>query len=130
MAKGSLNHFFADPGHQVVESTWKVYQRMVAAYRDPSLREGKERLRDLIHDLTKVLPREKIEVRSLVTTLKKRASDNLAYFDHMGSSKGPIEAINRRLEHLRGSALGFRNLANYIARSLPESGGFRPLLHP
>ena len=37
--------------------------------------------------------------------------------------------INGRLEHLRGSALGFRNLTNYIARSLLESGGFRPRLH-
>src|SRR4029434_7308528 len=35
-----------------------------------------------------------------------------------------------RLEHLRGSALGFRNLTNYTARSLLETGGFRPRLHP
>jgi hypothetical protein len=47
-----------------------------------------------------------------------------------GTSNGPTEAINGRLEHLRGSALGFRNLANYIARSLLETGGFRPRLHP
>src|SRR5690606_31537325 len=37
--------------------------------------------------------------------------------------------FNGRLEHLRGSALGFRNLTNYIARSLLETGGFRPQLH-
>jgi hypothetical protein len=37
---------------------------------------------------------------------------------------GGQRAINGRLEHLRGSALGFRNLTNYIARSLLESGGF------
>lgn len=36
----------------------------------------------------------------------------------------------RKLEHLRGSALGFRNLTNYTARSLLEAGGFRPRLHP
>ncbi|MFT4299089.1 MAG: transposase, partial [Aeromicrobium sp.] len=42
----------------------------------------------------------------------------------------PTEAINGRLEHLRGSALGFRNLTNYVARSLLETGGFRPQLHP
>ena len=42
---------------------------------------------------------------------------------------GPTEAINGRLEHLRGSALGFRNLTHYIARSLLEAGGFRPQLH-
>ena len=46
------------------------------------------------------------------------------------TSNGPTEAINGRLEHLRGSALGFRNLTNYIARSLLETGGFRPQLHP
>ena len=47
----------------------------------------------------------------------------------VGTSNGPTEAINGRLEHLRGSALGFRNLTNYIARALLETGGFRPQLH-
>ena len=70
------------------------------------------------------------ELITLGRTLKKRTVDVLAYFDRPGSSNGPTEAINERLEHLRGSALGFRNLTNYIARSLLESGGFRPLLHP
>ena len=63
-------------------------------------------------------------------TLRKRAGDVLAYFDRPGTSNGPTEAINGRLEHLRGSALGFRNLTNDIARSLLETGGFRPRLHP
>ncbi|GAA1153688.1 hypothetical protein GCM10009579_37070 [Streptomyces javensis] len=62
-------------------------------------------------------------------TLKKRAADVLAHFDRPGTSNGPTEAINDRLEHLRGSALGFRSLTNYIARSLLETGGFRPQLH-
>ena len=56
--------------------------------------------------------------------------DVLAFFDWEHSANGPTEAINGRLEHLRGSALGFRNLTNYIARSLLETGGFRPQLHP
>jgi hypothetical protein len=47
-----------------------------------------------------------------------------------GTSNGPTEAIKGRLEHLCGSALGFRNLTNYIARSLLETGGFLPGLHP
>ncbi|MDK9644819.1 transposase, partial [Propionibacterium freudenreichii] len=47
--------------------------------------------------------------------LKKRAADVLAYFDRPSTSNGPTEAINGRLEHLRGSARGFRNLTNYIA---------------
>ena len=70
------------------------------------------------------------EVITLGRTLNRRADDVLAYFYRPGTSNGPTEAINGRLEHLRGSALGFRNLTNYIASSLLETGGFRPRLHP
>jgi transposase len=75
------------------------------------------------------VPKALREVITLGRTLKRRAGDILAYFDHPGTSNGPTEAINGRLEHLRGSALGFRNLTNYVARSLLEAGGFRPQLH-
>ncbi|MDF9877739.1 transposase [Cellulosimicrobium cellulans] len=54
----------------------------------------------------------------------------LAFFDLPGTSNRPAEDINGRLEHLRGSALGFRDLTRHIARSPLETGGFRPLLHP
>ena len=54
----------------------------------------------------------------------------LAYFTRPGTSNGPTKAINGRLEHLRGSAPGFQNLTNYIARSLLECGGSRPRLRP
>ena len=63
------------------------------------------------------------EVVTLGRTLKKRAVDVLTYFERPGTSNGPAEAINGRIEHLRGSALGFRNLTNYIARALLETGG-------
>ena len=75
-------------------------------------------------------PRSTTSSPQLGRTLEKRRDDILAWFDHPGSSNGPTEAINGRLEHLRGIALGFRNLANYTARSLLEAGGFRPSLHP
>ena len=71
------------------------------------------------------------ELRRLGRTLTQRASDILAYFERPGTSNGPTEAINGLLfAHLRGSALGFRNLTHDIARSLLETGGFRPQLHP
>lgn len=76
------------------------------------------------------VPKAPAEIITLGRTLMKRAAEVLAYFDRPGTSNGPTEAINGRLEHLRGSALGFRNLTNYIARSLLETGGFRPQLHP
>jgi len=83
---------------------------------------------DLLTDLSAGVPKV---LTTLGRTLKKRADDVLAYFERPGTSNGPTEALNGRLEHLRGSALGFRNLTNYIARSLLETGGFRPqLLHP
>lgn len=70
------------------------------------------------------------ELITLGRTLKRRAGDILAYYDHPHTSNGPNEAINSRLEHLRGSALGLRNLTNYITRALLETGEFRPQLHP
>lgn len=76
------------------------------------------------------MPTALIELRRLGRTLARRAGDVLAYFDLPGTSNGPTEALNGRLEHLRGSALGLRNITNYIARSLLETGGFRHRLHP
>jgi transposase len=116
--------------HVEVEATWVVYQRMIAAYRHPDRRAGKTAMSDLIDSLSGKIPAVLREVRRLGRTLNRRAADVLAYFDRPGTSNGPTEAINGRLEHLRGSALGFRNLTNYIARSLLEAGGFRPRLHP
>ena len=84
----------------------------------------------MIESVSNGVPTALAELITLGRTLKKRAADVLAYFDRPRTSNGPTVAINGRLEHLRGSALGFRNLTNYIARSLLETGGFRPRLHP
>ena len=45
-------------------------------------------------------------------------------------ANGPTEAINGRLETLRGIALGFTNLGNYVTRSLLHAGGFRQAIQP
>ncbi|KQO01665.1 transposase [Arthrobacter sp. Leaf234] len=124
-----LDAAFALEEHVEVEATWGIYQRIVAAYREPDKKRGKELMRAVINAVTSSVPAALVEVRRLGRTLKHRAADVLAFFDRPGTSNGPTEAINGRLEHLRGSALGFRNLTNYIARSLLESGGFRPRLH-
>jgi transposase len=128
--RARLAGLFAVDAHVEVEATWGVYQRAVAAYREPDKRKGKQMMRAVIDSLTAGVPAALTELRKLGRTLRQRAADILAYFDRPGSSNGPTEAINGRLEHLRGSALGFRNLTHYIARSLLETGGFRPLLHP
>ena len=125
-----LETLFATDAHVQVEVTWGVYQQMIGAYRDPDRARGRETMRRLIESLARAVPTALTEVRRLGRTLNRRATDVLAYFDRPGTSNGPTEAINGRLEHLRGSALGFRNLTHYIARSLLETGGFRPRLHP
>ena len=125
-----LAALFAVDAHVEVEATWGIYQRMIAAYREPDRTRGRELMAKLIESISHGVPGALTEVITLGRTLKKRAADVLAYFDRPGTSNGPTEAINGRLEHLRGSALGFRNLTNYIARSLLETGGFRPRLHP
>src|SRR5699024_4784588 len=121
---------FAAEQDAEVKATWSVYQTMIEAYRDPDRARGREQLQALIAGINSGVPPALTEVRTLGRTLKRRASDILAYFDKPGTSNGPTEAINGRLEHLRGIALGIRNLTNYIARSLLEAGGFRPQIHP
>ena len=125
-----LAALFASDKHVEVEATWGIYQRMIAAYRHEDRCHGRELMTKLIDSVSHGVPPALVEVVTLGRTLKKRADDVLAYFDRPGTSNGPTEAINGRVEHLRGSALGFRNLTNYIARSLLETGGFRPRLHP
>jgi transposase len=60
----------------------------------------------VIDAVTSGVPTALVEIRRLGRTLKQRAADVLAFFDHPGTSNGPIEPIKGRLEHLRGSALG------------------------
>lgn len=128
--KARLEAVFSDDRHAPVEATWGVYQNLVDAYRNPDPAAGRQAMQKVITALSRGVPAALVELRKLGSTLKRRAGDVLAYFDHPRTSNGPTEAINGRLEHLRGSALGFRNLTNYIARSLLETGGFRPQLHP
>ncbi|TDS82317.1 transposase [Nesterenkonia aurantiaca] len=125
-----LQKVFTVDEHVEVEATWRIYQKNVAAYRNPSKSQGREQLEAVIESLRQAVPRRLHELISLGRTFHRRAADILAYLDRPGTSNGPTEAINGRLEHLRGTALGFRNLAHYITRSLLDTGGFRPLLHP
>src|SRR4051794_31802981 len=80
----------------------------------------------LIDAVSQGVPAALREIVTLGHTLKKRADDVMAYFDQPRTSSGPTEAINGRIEHLRGSALGFRNLTNYVARALVETAASGP----
>ena len=59
-------------------------------------------MRAVIDSVSVAVPSALTELITLGRTLTKRAEDVLAYFDRPGTSNGPTEAINGRLEHLRG----------------------------
>lgn len=128
--KTKIEDLFKESAYEPVQLAWSVYQKMVDAYRQSKSEVGRWAMEQLINDIGTKVPGGLPELKKLGGTLRRRKTDILAYFDHVGSSNGPTEALNGRLEHLRGIALGFRNLAHYIARSLLETGGFRPRLHP
>jgi transposase len=67
---------------------------------------AKQMMQAVIEAITKGVPAALTEIRKLGRTMKQRATDILAYFNRPGTSNGPTEAINGRLDHLRGSALG------------------------
>lgn len=127
--KSRLEDLFKAPEYEPVQLVWSVYQRMVDAYRQPKPEVGRWAKEQLIAEIGPKVPKGLSELKKLGGTLCRRKTDTLAYFDHVGSSNGPTEALNGRLEHLRGVAFGFKNLAHYIARSLLEAGGFRHRLH-
>ena len=110
-----------DDDYVALQVTWDFYQDVIAAYSHPRRTEGKKLMKRLINTLRKGLPSGLEELAQFGRTLWRRRDDILAYFD-IGASNGPVEAINGRLEHLRGIALGFRNLDHYILRSLIHSG--------
>lgn len=124
-----LDAVFGNPAHDPVQQTWNVYQQIIAAYRHPNRNQAKHDLMAVIDSISTGIPNELKELQTLGRTMKRRADDILAYFDHARTSNGPTEAINGRIEHLRGTALGFRNLLNYITRALLDTGGFRTKIH-
>ena len=126
-----LLNLFSSEEHIALEVTWSVYQNIIDAYRAPDTSAGKTLMEADINALTSTrIPRGLTELITLGRTLKRLAGDTLAYLDHPHTTGAPTEASNGHLEHLRGSALEFRNLTNYITRALLETRGFRPQLHP
>lgn len=111
----------AHDAHAAVEVTAYYYQDLIAAYANADRRAGKLAMFKCLKRIRTGLPKGLDELAQLGRSLWKRRHEILAYFDG-GASNGPVEAINGRLEHLRGIALGFRNLNHYILRSLIHSG--------
>ena len=76
------------------------------------------------------LPRSLTELITLGRTPKRRAGDILAYFEHSYTTGGHSQAVNGRLEFLRGSAPGLAKPHPLHHPSTPGTGGFKHQLHP
>lgn len=108
---------FADERHVAFEVTWSLYQSVIEAYQADQPAEGKKIMTRLITRIQSGVPAGLEELRSLGQTMKRRRDDILAFFDHPGTSNGPTEAVNGLLEHLRGTARGFRSDRNSSTRA-------------
>ena len=108
--------------HVGLEVTYLVYQDIIDAYAHPKKSVGKKLMKKVINTIRKGLPTGLEELAQLGRTLWRKRKQVLAFFDHGGASNGPVEAVNGRLEHLRGIALGFRNFDHYVLRCLIHSG--------
>src|SRR4029453_9181726 len=69
-----VEDLFAVDEHVEVEATWGIYQRMIAAYREPDRTRGRELMRQLIDSVSCLVPAALTEVITLGRTLKKRAA--------------------------------------------------------
>jgi transposase len=73
-----LRRLFASDAYVEVEATWGIYQRMIAAYREPDRARGRELMVRLIESISHGVPATPTEVITLGRTLTKRAADVLA----------------------------------------------------
>ena len=126
-----LLNLFSSEGYVSLEVTWSVYQNIIDAYRDPKKIRGKALMKAEINTLTCTrVPRGLTELITLGRTLKRRAGDilptSIIPTPPMVLPKPSTGALNIYAD----LPSDLRNLTNYIARCLLETGGFKPQLHP
>jgi hypothetical protein len=86
--RSRLDAVFTDDRHLAVQVSWQIYQRIVAAYRNPDRLAAKTALTKLITTIGRGVPAQLPEVATLGRTLTRRATDVLAYFDRPGHLMG------------------------------------------
>jgi hypothetical protein len=62
---GGPGRLFAVREHVEVEATWGIYQRMIAAYREPDRARGRELMEQLITSVSQGVPATLTEVITL-----------------------------------------------------------------
>jgi len=67
-----LDELFANDAHVQVEASWRIYQQMIAAYRQPDRALGHRMMNTLIQALSAGIPAALTELITLGRTLKRR----------------------------------------------------------
>jgi transposase len=81
-----LTALFADDEHVEVEATWGIYQHMIAAYREPDRKRGRELMQQLIGAISHSVPtalREVITLRPDPQTASRRRAGLLRPARHL-----------------------------------------------
>jgi transposase len=101
--KKRADELLGDPSNKPLALAHGVYQKIIACYAQEDRGKGRGMMAELIESLT--VRGSAPGCPGLVTlgrTLKRRMADILAFFDHPNGANRPTEAINGRLETLRG----------------------------
>lgn len=101
--KARADDLLADPANKPLALAHGAYQKIISCYAHEDRRKGRGMMDELIESLAvKGGAPGCPELATLGRTLKRRMADILAFFDHPNGANGPTEAINGRLETLRG----------------------------
>ena len=127
--KARADDLLADPANKPLALAHGAYQKIISCYAHEDRRKGRGMMAELIESLAvKSGAPGCPELATLGRTLKRRMGDVFAFFDHPNGANGPTEAINGRLETLRGNAMGFANTTSYIQRCLIHSSQLKDIL--
>jgi transposase len=119
---GRLSGVLTADEHVPKAVTWDHHQEIIATYDESVAREAELWMFKLIKRTRAGVSKGLTEPATLGWTLRCKRAAILAYFD-TGTLNGSVEAINGRLEHLRGIAPGYRSLDHFILRSMIHSDG-------
>lgn len=110
-----LERLRADHDHQVaLDVTYLAYQDVIDAFQHTEGWTSKRGMQKVNEQLRKGLPEGLEELARLGRTLWPGWAQVPAFYKRGGASNGPVEAINGRLEHLRGIGLGFGHFTHYV----------------
>ena len=110
---------------------WSTFQNIIDACRTPDTRAGKVLMRAEINAMTSMrAPRGFTGIITMGRTLKRRAGDILAYFEHTQDTRSHAEAIDGHVEHLHGFAVEFRNLPTTSPERASKPAGSNPNYTP